>query len=286
MEKTVYKLWRALLCRRLSKSGLRAIEPYDDAEELYLDRHRATMQMSPKDAQLTMSCDLAEAQRQAGYAASAGIRVLFPDSAGYPQRFAGLAAPPPVLFVKGSLDHLGTCCAVVGARDAGAYAFELTRKLSSGLAAAGVTVISGFAVGIDRAGHLGALDVSGQTVAVLGCGILYDYPRGSMQLKEDIARRGAVISEFMPTEKPEPGNFLYRNRLTAALCDCVLCTQAAKRSGSLNTAGLALEAGKPVFVTPPHDLLSGSCDGMISLLRDGASQIYSAQDILSVLGGS
>ena len=279
-EKTVYSFWRHYSLRGLSKQGKEALEVYDDDETLYVEKLSASMLLGSSDAAKLHEAGLDEAKRICALCHSRGIRLLFPGDEKYPRSFLLLDKPPEVLFVRGSLSGIGRSCTVVGARNADDYSFALTRKLSAELAAKGITIISGFAAGIDRAAHLGALDVSGKTVAVLGSGLLYDYPRGTAGLKETIAQNGAVISEFLPEETPTRKSFLIRNRLSAALGDCVLCTQAAKRSGSLNTVGLAAGMSKPVFVTPPHDLFSGAYDGIVGLLRDGAVQICSADELI------
>lgn len=280
-ESRIFGIWRAMLIRRLNAQSAAALSVYPDARELYDERQSAAMLLSPSEGRRLLGYDLAEARQTAELCEREGIDILLRSDKDYPPSFEHLPEPPGLLYLMGRREALlSRSCAVVGARQAEGYAFELTRRLSYRLAERGITVISGFAVGIDRAAHLGALDANGVTVAVLGCGLLTDYPRGSHQLRDRIAMRGAVITEYAPLEAPLPGNFLRRNRLTAALAECVLCTQASQHSGSLSTANLAMSQGKQVFVTPPHDILSGSCAGIVSLLRDGAVQIYSAEDII------
>lgn len=277
-------LWRALLYGGLSARSRAALDVYESAVDLYNERQQAAMLLSGQESAKLLSGPLMNAAEVYERCEKAGIGILFPSDGGYPERLNVLDDKPRVLFVKGSFGETGRSCAVIGSRNADDYSLRLTRKISRELAENGVTVFSGFAVGIDRAAHFGALDASGRTAAVLGCGILFDYPRGSMELKELIAQRGAVISEYPPDEPPLAAHFPVRNRITAALSDCILCTLAAARSGSLNTARYALEQSKPIFVTPPHDLLDGSSEGVISLLRDGAVQIYSAGDIIRECG--
>lgn len=284
-EKNVYSFWRHRCLRGLSKQGRKALEVYDNDETLYIERYSAAMLLGSSDAAKLHEADLDEARRVCEICAGSGIGMLFPGDEEYPKSFLLLDKPPEVLFVWGSLSGIGRSCTVVGARNADDYSFALTRKISGELAARGITIISGFAAGIDRAAHLGTLDVSGRTVAVLGCGLLYDYPKGTSEMKKAVAQKGAVISEFLPDEPPTRKSFLIRNRLSAALGDCVLCTQAALRSGSLNTVGLAAGMSKPVFVTPPHDLFSGAYDGIVGLLRDGAVQICSADELIERLCG-
>lgn len=280
-EYDIYRLWRGMLSKQLSERSKNVLSVYEDDRELYSERMNAAMLLSSAEGKKLLSADISEAEKTAEICDKAGIGFLTRSSAAYPEMLGRIADPVELLFFMGDPSVLSMpSCAVIGSRQADDYSCRLTRKISRELAERGVTVISGFALGIDRAAHTGALDVNGQTVAVLGCGLLYDYPKGSVQLRDAIAERGAVITEYLPYQRPEPANFPVRNRMTAALARCVLCTQAGERSGSLNTANLAFSMGKPVFVTPPHDILSGSCDGIITLLRDGAVQVYSADDII------
>lgn len=203
----------------------------------------------------------------------------------YPERLREIDDPPALLFVLGDVSVLNDTptAAVVGARDCCEYSAKAAGWFSSELATRGVCVVSGFARGIDTAAHAGALAVEGSTVAVLGCGILHDYPRGTMRRKAEIAQRGAVISEYLPTSTPLAENFKFRNRLITGLADCVLVAEAGERSGSLNSAGHAADQGKELFVLPPHDIFSPSFKGQTALLEDGAQLAFSPNDMLRYL---
>ncbi|MDE6149116.1 MAG: DNA-protecting protein DprA, partial [Ruminococcus sp.] len=177
--------------------------------------------------------------------------------------------------------YINPSIAIIGARDADDYAISATKRISAELSAKGITIISGFARGIDSAAHQAALSSSGQTIAVLGCGIDYDYPRNSRNFKEQIAQNGAVISEYFPSSAPLPENFKVRNRIVSGLSDGILVIQAGESSGTLNTASHGLTQGKDIFVMPPHDIFSKYYKGNIGLLRDGAIPVYSSNDILN-----
>ncbi len=210
-----------------------------------------------------------------------GILILTPESERYPKSLLEIANPPSVLFVLGDAKALSSVCvAVVGARECCEYSAAAAGRFAYELADAGLAVVSGFARGTDSAAHEGALEAEGTTIAVLGNGILYDYPHGSMPLKRRIAQSGAVISEYLPTAKPAAENFKVRNRLLSGLCDCVLVTEASSRSGALNTAGHAAEQGKEVFVVPPSDLFDERFLGQSALLRDGATLALSPSDLI------
>ena len=155
--------------------------------------------------------------------------------------------------------------------------------LAADLAAAGLTVVSGLARGIDSAAHEGALDAAGRTVAVLGCGIDSVYPRENAGLARAICARGAVVSEFPPGTGPWKQNFPRRNRTIAGWCRATVVVEAGERSGSLHTARTALEEGREVMAVPGHPSLPGSA-GTNALLRDGAALVRSAEDVLREIG--
>ncbi len=151
------------------------------------------------------------------------------------------------------------------------------------LASAGLTVVSGFARGIDQAAHQGALtSPSGTTIAILGCGIDVDYPASTRKLAQEIERAGAVISEFPLGTRPYKLNFPIRNRLIAAISIGTLVVQATERSGSLITARLAVDLSRDVYAIP-GSILDGASAGPNSLIRDGALLVQSTRDILESL---
>jgi DNA processing protein len=198
-------------------------------------------------------------------------------------RFRMLDLPPPAIYVQGALPD-GPAVALVGARRASRYGLEVAEWLARELAAAGVIVVSGFAVGVDTAAHKGALAApGGRTVAVLGCGLDVDYPRGHRALGRRIAARGARLSEYPCDRSPLPWQFPVRNRLIAALAEACVVVEAAPRSGSLVTARLALELGREVLAVP------GRVDdelalGTNRLIADGARPALDATDVLEALG--
>jgi DNA processing protein len=172
---------------------------------------------------------------------------------------------------------------MVGARAPSAAGERFARNLAHELAEAGVSVISGLALGIDAASHAGALDGRGRTLAVLGCGIDYDYPRRNAALAARIAAAGAVVSEWGPGVEPAPWRFPVRNRIVAALAQATVVIEATRRSGALITADHALALGRDVLAVPgaPWLELGG---GTLALLRAGAAPVGSAGDVLDALG--
>ena len=222
------------------------------------------------------------ADRESRRAAGLDARILTLLEPGYPEPLRDLALPPPVLYCLGEVpDRPAT--AIVGSRAADAYGREAATLFGRELAAAGLTVVSGLARGIDTAAHLGALAApDGRTVGVLGCGLDVAYPTGSDRLRRRIADRGAVISEFPLGTTPHKLNFPVRNRIIAALASGTLVVQGEARSGSLITARLALELGRDVYAVPGRIFDSRSV-GPNELIRDGALAAQGPRDILDSL---
>jgi len=190
---------------------------------------------------------------------------------------------PLALYVAGSVDALGDPqLAIVGSRNPSRGGQENAFAFAKHLARQGLTITSGLALGIDTEAHRGALAGDGATIAVLGCGIDVIYPPGNRGLAEEIAKRGALISEFAPATGARRGNFPRRNRIIAALSLGTLVVEAARQSGSLITARLAGEYGREVFAIPGsiHNPMARGCH---QLIRQGAKLTENADDILTEL---
>jgi DNA processing protein len=226
------------------------------------------------------------AERELAAAERLGARLLLCEDAGYPAALRQLDLPPPVLAVRGTLPPFDPGCpavAIVGSRRADSYGEEVAGLFARTLAAAGVAVVSGFAHGVDAAAHRGALAADGGlTVAVLGCGLGVDYPRGHARLADEIAERGALLSEFPCGLAPRSWHFPVRNRIIAALATGTLVVQAAPRSGSLITARQALDLGREVWAVPGRIFDERSL-GPNALIRDGATLVQHPRDILETL---
>lgn len=202
----------------------------------------------------------------------------------YPVRLRNIYGPPMVLYYLGNLGKLDEepSLAVVGTRNASTYGSAVTERLCSELADVGITIVSGCAVGIDAAAHYGALHVGGRTIGVLGCGLDINYPSQNHELKRAILRKGALISELPPGVTPTSSYFPIRNRILAGLSLGVLVGEAPVRSGALITAHHAIEQGKDVFCIPPHNIYDNRYLGVAPLIRDGATTICSAQELIDI----
>lgn len=213
-----------------------------------------------------------------------GIRFLHFNAPGYPEALKNIFDPPPGIFIRGETTQEDSqAVAMVGSRKATRYGLASAAKLAGELAGAGVTVVSGMARGIDTAAHRGALESGGRTVAVLGCGLDVVYPRENSGLMEEIALRGALISEFPPGTGPQAWHFPVRNRIISGISRGVVVVEAASRSGALITADFALDQGREVMAVPGN-INSELSRGANRLIRQGARPVESAGDILEDLG--
>jgi len=228
---------------------------------------------------------LDDADDEMARASENGIEIVTLLDRHYPPALADLGLQaPPVLYVRGRLTPLPGI-SIVGSRKADAYGLEVAAWFARRLAAAGLIVISGFARGIDQAAHRSALAAragTGRTAAVLGCGIDVDYPRNSRRTAAEIARHGCLITEFPLGWQPRAHHFPIRNRLIAALGFASLVVRAARRSGSLITARLALDLGRDVYAVP-GSVLSRESAGAHLLLRDGAIPALDPDAMLETL---
>lgn len=201
----------------------------------------------------------------------------------YPKRLLGFSDAPYALYVKGKLpDENRPSVAIIGARRCSAYGEAQALEYGKCLAGAGVQVISGMALGIDGAGHRGALNGKGSTFGVLGCGADVCYPRENIGLYMDIQKSGGIISEQMPGEPPMSYYFPLRNRIISGLADVVLVMEAKEKSGSLITADMALEQGRDVYALP-GPVTSALSQGCHRLIRQGAGILISPEEFLKEL---
>lgn len=212
------------------------------------------------------------------------INRISPDKHSFLQIISSIALVPKTLYSIGTLPpERRPTVAIVGTRKPTTYGKEVTYRLAYDLAKRGVVIVSGLALGTDGIAHKAALEANGVTVAVLANGLPQIYPASHRQLAADIvARNGAVISEYEPETPARSYHFLQRNRIVSGISDAIIITEAAARSGTLNTASHALEQGREVFVVPGNitSPLSAGCN---QLLRQGATPVTCAEDVLEVI---
>jgi len=210
--------------------------------------------------------------------------VSFDDSR-YPALLKEIPDPPTRLFCRGQLPHPDSICiAIIGTRKATTQGKAMAQRIARDLAASGIVIVSGLAMGIDTVAHKGALEASGKTIAVLANGLDNVYPAQNTSLANDLlAHGGAILSEYPAGTPAYPNQFLERNRIVSGLCVATIVVEAPERSGTLATARFALEQGREVFVVPgPAD--HPNYIGSHRLVRDGARLVTAASDIYEDLG--
>lgn len=270
-----------------------AMRLFSCAEEAYEELSSGALneKLGENEIRSIKNTDIGSAVRLIESCEKSGINVIGCGDSEYPPQLKHILNPPAVLYFKGNIDCLSGTRTVtsVGARRASAYGLGVAERICGELAKSGVIIVSGFAVGIDIVSHLAAVSANRPTACVLGCGIDVDYPHENFRHREAILANGGVfVSEYPPGTPPHSPNFPKRNRILAALGRAAIVFEAARKSGSLITAGLALEQGREVFCLPPADIFNESFAGNIMFLRDGATPLYGASDVLDCfkIGGA
>lgn len=212
-----------------------------------------------------------------------GARVITYGDPEYPAPLRDICDPPFLLYAKGAgYDSSAPAVAIVGTRHPTHYGLRMSETLGRDLASMGVVVVSGMARGCDTAAHKGALASGGSTVAVLGTGVDVPYPRENGRLYDEIVEKGLVVSEFPMSTPPAPYNFPRRNRIISGLSAGVVVAEAPLRSGALMTARLALDYNREVMAVP-GPATSGKSAGTNRLLKEGATLVENAQDVMDAL---
>lgn len=216
------------------------------------------------------------------YCENHNIYILTYDDKLYPERLKSIYNPPAVLFCRGDMNCLESdfSISVVGTRKPSDYSVRVTAALVRELCSFGITIVSGFAVGIDITANLSAVRSGGKTIAVLGCGLDRDYPKENVQYRSEIEKNGLFISEYYPLAGGSRVSFPARNRILSGLSLGTVVSEASVKSGALITANLALSQGKDIFALAPHDLFDKRYGGNVALIRDGAVCLCGVKDIV------
>ncbi len=225
--------------------------------------------------------DLIDLSKELEDAKSRDIKIVIESDDNYPSSLQNMYDPPLALYIWGTLSETDKhSISMVGSRKTSNYGRETARKLAMQLASAGFTIISGMARGIDTYSHEGAIAANGRTIAVIGSGLGQIYPPENMTLAEKIAGgNGAVVSEFPLNTTPDKKTFPMRNRIVAGWSNATLVVECPQWSGSMITANLATEMGKPIYAVP-GSIDRPSSAGCNHLIRQGATLITKAEDIL------
>lgn len=282
---TKYWVWLSLALGVNTPKIKKLYNIYNSIEDFYSGNEkewRLCGIFNEKEIDALLRTKLIDAESILEYCANKGYDVVSIDDAIYPDKLRDIYAPPSVIYVWGKLPDFNNrlSIAMVGTRKATQYGVMASHVLSASLAKLSVVVVSGGALGIDSASHIGALEAKGTTVCVLGCGFEHNYLPQNAQLRRNIAQTGAVVSEYPPNAKSLPYNFPVRNRIISALSDGVVVVEADEKSGSLITVNHALDQGREVFAVMGN-INSRYSTGTNKMIKDGAVPVTSYIDIIN-----
>lgn len=285
MVDSIFWIW---LQQALGAGNIKAdqvIRQMESPEVLYHmseDELRQLGLFAPKEIERIKSTNLTQAKENQRLAKRYGCKIITPDHPDYPYNLTNIDCIPCVLYVVGELSGMEEelVLTMVGTRSSTEYGEKAAAKLAFDLSAAGCTIASGLAVGIDYAAHEGALQAKGRSIGLLACGMNVDYPLSSNSLKRRILDCGGVLmTEFPFGEKAHRYHFNIRNRILSGIASGVIVVQAPDQSGALNTARHALEQNREVFAVP-GEIFDTSMTGCNRLIRDGAKVVVNVYSIL------
>ena len=283
-ENKVFWIWLSLACGVASKEFGKLVSRFDDAYDLYAMSEEEIERIDAIGEKLKLRLSdkrMEEAEQIFEDCRRHGVSIVTYADKNYPPKLRLIENPPVVLYVLGEIRGLEShpSVAVIGTRKMSEYGRKTAFRLSYELALAGAVVVSGLALGVDGVAACGALEAKGNTIAVLGCGVLVDYPKAHRKLKSKIVGHGAVVSEYPPYAPAVPRNFPTRNRIISGICHGTLLIEGTASSGSMITARLAIGQGRQLFAVPGKigDALS---EGPNLLIREGAYAALESMDIL------
>lgn len=280
-----YWIWLSEACGAGSRSADLLLSAFsEDAKAIYdadESAYAELEELSDKTRKALCQKDLSEAEKILDYCQRNNVSLLCPAHAAYPDKLRAIRCRPVLLYYKGSLPDFDSevCIAMVGTRRMSEYGKRTAYLMSYDLARGGAIVVSGMAAGVDGMAHRGALDASGHTVAILGCGIDRAYPTFHRDLMDELFVSGTVMTEFKPFTEPMGQNFPIRNRIISGLCQGTAVIEADLRSGAMITARNALYQGRDLFAVPGK-VGEQNSDGTHQLIKNGAKMVTDAQDIL------
>ena len=282
-DKRIYWLWLTLVFGPGNPRIWQLSKHYNDAEAFVNGLTNDTVKdLTENEIKRVRKVRLSDAKKLLEYCSEENINVYCYESEGYPERLKRIANPPGVLFCYGSLDFLNdkVCIAVVGTRKPSDYSVKVTDKICRDLVKQNFILVSGFALGIDQIANTASLENNAPSIAVCGMTLDTDYPKGSGEIKKQIAKNGAVVSEYYPGYKCKIYGFSRRNRILVGLSEGVLFCECSADSHGLDNAEYAINQGKPVFAIPPHDVFDKRYFGQRNLIRNGAVSVFSSADVV------
>lgn len=284
MDRLVYWIWLSLACTPDTVTFPKLLESFDTAEEVYNATEyeiRAAIGTKNSDCASLNNKDLSRAEEIYKFCTTKGVGMLTYEDEEFPESLREIPTPPVMLYYRGQLPDFSRSfrCAVVGTRSLSEYGRRNAFRLGYDLACAGVTVVSGMAIGIDGVALAGALAAGAATIAVIGSGIDVCYPAQHRRLAQEIVKRGCVFTEYAPGVKPERYNFPRRNRLISGLSSATVVVEGKESSGSLITARHAKAQGREVYAFPGNVGSDGSQVTNL-LIKNGAHLCTGADDIV------
>lgn len=284
MEDKKYWMWLSSIPGVGSRRFIALIDYFKEPENIFNSSEEELIKcgLVPLNVvkQITTNRDIKKVDKYLNKVQEKNIKVytIFDDN--YPENLKNIYDPPPIIYVKGDLiKNDNHSIAIVGSRKATDYGMKAAQRISSELAALGITIVSGMALGIDTHAHRGAINGGGRTIAVFACGLNHVYPPSGLDLAMEIIKNGAIVSEYPIGAKALPASFPARNRIISGLSLGTIVIEAGEKSGSLITADFAAEQGREVFAVPGN-IFSNNSKGTNSLIKNGAKLVENIEDIL------
>lgn len=282
-----YWIWLATLEKVGPIKKMKLLEKFKNPEKIYKTRKSELLKIEGITEELVSEIEKSKDAdlilKYEAYMKKHNISIINILDKDYPEKLKNIYAAPITLFAKGDLNLLNkTSIAIVGCRNSSQYGENIAKKFSRELSKNNIVVVSGMARGIDTASHIGTFLESGETIAVLGCGVDIVYPRENAGIYLEILKHGLVLSEYIVGTKPEPGNFPQRNRVISGLSAGVVVVEAKNQSGTLITTDFALDQGRELYVVPGN-ITSPNSVGTNNLIKQGAKLVTCTEDILEDL---
>lgn len=267
------RIWKALHRYGSPQKAVEVLQKPESDAALHLPEHTLRRIRQTSEAQVEEMLARCEKLR---------LSILWYGDEAYPPQLLSIVNPPVLLFYQGdsSLLQEHLLLTIVGTRNPSPYSLQVEKTICHDLVQMGFVPVTGYAVGIDITANRCALEADKPSIALMGCGLDVAYPQPHANLKYEIARRGLILSEFLPGTSPAPSNFPLRNRVLSGLSMGTFVIQAPARSGALITAENAMEQGRDVFCIPPADIFDKRYMGVIKYLRDGAIPVFDSRDIV------
>ena len=267
------RIWKALHRYGSPQKAVEVLQKPESDAALHLPEHTLRRIRQTGEAQVEEMLARCEKLR---------LSILWYGDEAYPPQLLSIVNPPVLLFYQGdsSLLQEHLLLTIVGTRNPSPYSLQVEKTICHDLVQMGFVPVTGYAVGIDITANRCALEADKPSIALMGCGLDVAYPQPHANLKYEIARRGLILSEFLPGTSPAPSNFPLRNRVLSGLSMGTFVIQAPARSGARITAEHAMEQGRDVFCIPPADIFDKRYMGVIKYLRDGAIPVFDSRDIV------